>query len=194
MNTAALLILENLVLLDGKTAREVIMSWHASLENQRGWRAELRRAGDLQTLLMCPGFHQLAQPFKKWLEENEWGWQALAMAAGAASFVKEDNPRYSFAAQLGRNKAGGSDPILSPLRFSRLNQAYTHHELYRRIIQAIRQLDGKVNLLSMIDGIFLWCREYDDLHNQKLSERSPFERPALRWASEYFQATAMTEE
>ena len=193
MDTSTPLILKS-ISLEGKEPVSEIKKWFALLQKERGWRAELRRADIPESLLLCAGFRGLAKPFHGWLVNHEWKWLALAMAAGVAAHVKEIDECASFAAQLGKPQRGSKNPPLSPMRFSRLNQAHDHDEFYRLMIRAVRQLDGKVNLISMMDGIFLWCREQHETINPAPFERSPFQRSALRWATEYFQATEMTEE
>ena len=194
MDTSTPLILKSMSPEGQDVAVRLIKEWHASLQTQRGWRAELRRADSPAALLLCTGFRELARPFRSWLAGHEWRWLGLALAAGVASHVKQINEQNSFAAQLGKPVRGSGNPPLSALRFSRLNQAHDHDELYRLLIRAVRQLDGKANLPSMVDGILLWCREQDEIACCAPFERSPFQRPALRWATEYFQATEMTEE
>lgn len=194
MDTSTPLLLKNMSPDGQDVAARIIKEWHATLQTQRGWRAELRRADSPAELLLCSGFRELARPFRRWLADQEWRWLGLALAAGVAAHVKVADEQNSFAAQLGKPARGSGNPPLSPLRFSRLNQAHDHDELYRLMIRAVRQLDGKANLPSMVDSILLWCREQDEMTRCIPFERSPFQRPALRWATEYFQATEMTEE
>ena len=193
MDTSTPLILK-CISLEGKEPISEIKKWFALLQKERGWRAELRRADVPESLLLCAGFRALIKPFHGWVMNHEWKWFALAIAAGVAAHVKQIDDSASFASQLGKHKKGSKNPPLSPMRFSRLNQAHDHDDFYRLMIRAVRQLDGKVNLISMIDGIFLWCREQHETTNPVPFERSPFQRPALRWATEYFQATEMTED
>lgn len=194
MNTAGLLILQNIKSRSDKSASSIITYWYDRLQQQSAMCAELRHASTPEALLLCAGFRELAHQMHHWLADTQWHWLGLALGAGVAAHVRTNHKQHSFAAQLGLNKPQTAKPVLSPLRFSRLSQARNHHELYRRIIQAIRQLNGDVNLLSVMDGILLWCREYEELHSAKPSDRPLFERLALRWACEYYQATEMTEE
>lgn len=193
MDTSTPLILSKIKLEDKEPISE-IKKWFALLQKERGWRAELRRADVPESLLLCAGFRALVKPFRGWVMNHEWKWFALAIATGVAAHVKQMDDSASFASQLGKPKKGSKNPPLSAMRFSRLNQAHDHDEFYRLMIRAVRQLDGKVNLISMIDGIFLWCREQYETTNPVPFERSPFQRPALRWATEYFQATEMIED
>lgn len=189
MNTASPLILPTLCGEDKARAADLLKEWHATLQQERGWRAELRRADTPAALLLSEGFRALSRHFRPWLGQQEWRWLGLALAAGVAAHVTENDESASFAAQLGKSPKGSDKPRLSPLRFSRLTQAHDSDEFYRLMIRAVCQLGGKAHLVSLVDGVLLWCREQDELARDLPVERSPFQRPALRWATEYFQAS-----
>lgn len=192
MNTSTPLLLKNMRHENESPAAEVLMQWFALLQDQRGIRAELRQAQTRTDIMLSEGFRLLTQKFRAWLDQRdtdkEWRWVGLALAAGACAHVKQSGGSASFAAQLGNRGAGSERPVLSELRFNRLLRAHDHDEFYRLVVRAVRQCE-QVNLPSLVDGILLWCREQDDITHDRNLARSPFQQPALRWATEYFQAT-----
>lgn len=192
MNTSTPLLLKNMRHENESPAAEVLMQWFSLLQDQRGIRAELRQAQTRTDIMLSEGFRLLTQKFRAWLDQRdtdkEWRWVGLALAAGACAHVKQSGGSASFAAQLGNRGAGSERPVLSELRFNRLLRAHDHDEFYRLVVRAVRQCE-QVNLPSLVDGILLWCREQDDITHDRNLARSPFQQPALRWATEYFQAT-----
>lgn len=80
------------------------------------------------------------------------------------------------------------------MRFARLQQAHEVDEFYRLLLRALHQIDNQANLFSLADSILLWCREQDGESQEQGLARSPFLRPQLRWATEYFQANEKIEE
>ena len=121
-----------------------------------------------------------------------------AAVAGLLSHVKEDNqalsrgyqpkdknkPRNiaSFAEQLA-TPAKSEKPAMSELRFQQLQKSRTTDDFYRRILRAIRLLDGKINIPSLANDIIQWHQEFDNQINRK-----PSNRLAVRWATDYFTA------
>ena len=72
---------------------------------------------------------------------------------------------------------------MSELRFQQLQKSRTTGDFYRRVLRAIRLLDGKVNIPSLANDIIHWHQEFD---NQ--IDRKPSNRLAVRWATDYFTA------
>jgi CRISPR system Cascade subunit CasB len=83
---------------------------------------------------------------------------------------------------------------MSALRFKRLSAAKTPDELLRQLRRAVRLLDGTVNLTSLAEDIFVWCREQDDLMKHLRREQRPTEFIRIRWAQEYYQAGDVEEQ
>jgi CRISPR system Cascade subunit CasB len=89
----------------------------------------------------------------------------------------------SFAEQLATPSEGKSKAPMSELRFQQLQKSPSIDDFYRRIIRAIRLLDGSVNILSLTNDMIHWHREFD--HQL---DRHPAKRLAVRWATDYFTA------
>jgi CRISPR system Cascade subunit CasB len=171
------------------------------LDDNRGDRARLRRAESPEDILLTDAFFH----FMEWMERvPEWSEKtpmlAKACIAGALAHVKtnkqtpsriynskndSDAPKKSasFAEQLATPPEGKSKAPMSELRFQQLQKSPTIDDFYRRIIRAIRLLDGNVNIVSLANDIAHWHREFD----QPLG-RHPTKRLAVRWATDYFTA------
>ncbi|MBJ9296807.1 type I-E CRISPR-associated protein Cse2/CasB [Citrobacter werkmanii] len=159
-----------------------LRKWHEDLQEKRGARASLRRSVTVNDVCLSEGFRSLLmQTHTLWkIEGQEWRFTALALTAAVAANVKKIDERQKFAAQL-----NGS---MSELRFSRLCAVKTPDELLRQLRRAVKLLNGSLNLFSLAEDIFCWCREQDDLLNHHRRQQRPTEFLRIRWALEYYQA------
>lgn len=182
-----------------KTAeKHAIHDWHTWLDDNRGDRARLRRAESPEDILLTAAFfHFLERMPSGWIENIPM--LTSACIAGALSHVKTDKhmpskilnskdadkPKKiaSFAEQLATPSEGKSKAPMSELRFQQLQKSPTTDDFYRRILRAIRLLDGNVNIASLANDIIHWHREFE----QQL-DRHPAKRLAVRWATDYFTA------
>ncbi len=178
-----------------------LQDWHEWLNGNRGDRARLRRAESPEDILLTDAFFH----FLEWMARvPDWSQKtpllAKACVAGALSHVKADKqtpsrihnstnggdaPKKaaSFAEQLATPLEGKSKAPMSELRFQQLQKSPSVDDFYRRIIRAIRLLNGNVNIVSLADDIIRWHQEF----NQPLG-RYPSQRLAVRWATDYFTA------
>jgi CRISPR system Cascade subunit CasB len=178
--------------------KQALQSWHAWLDDNRGDRARLRRAESPEDILLTDAFfHFLAKMPEQWQQSKPM--LTSASIAGALSQVKTnkqtpsklynskatDAPKKtaSFAEQLATPPEGKSKAPMSELRFQQLQKSPTTDDFYRRIIRAIRLLDGNVNIVSLANDIIHWHREFE--HQL---DRQPAKRLAVRWATDYFTA------
>ncbi|MGY6028090.1 type I-E CRISPR-associated protein Cse2/CasB [Phytobacter sp. AG2a] len=168
--------------------KTTLRRWHEALQEKRGLRASLRRSKTVNEACMSEGFRSLLQQTHTlWkIEGQEWRFTALALTAALAAHVKSIDERQSFAAQLGQMT--GNNPVMSELRFARLSAVKTPDELLRQLLRAVRLLKGSVNLPSLADDTFHWCRENDELLNHIRRQQRPTEFIRIRWALEYYQA------
>lgn len=174
-----------------------LQRWHRLLDDNRGDRARLRRAERAEDVLLTDAFfHFLQQMPESWREEKPM--LTSAAVAGLLSHIKEDRQAASkgyqpkdenkpkkmasFAEQLATPTKGKKSPM-SELRFQQLQKSRTTDDFYRRVLRAIRLLDGAVNITSLASDIIHWHREFD---NQ--IDREPAKRLAVRWATDYFTA------
>lgn len=174
-----------------------LQRWHNRLDDNRGDRARLRRAERPEDILLTDAFFNFLQRMPEdWRKKIPM--LTSAAVAGLLSHVKKDKqalsrgyqpndknkPRNtaSFAEQLA-TPVKNKKPPMSELRFQQLQKSRTTDDFYRRILRAIRLLDGKVNISSLANDIIHWNREFD---NQ--IEHKPTNRLAVRWATDYFTA------
>lgn len=177
--------------------QKALQRWHHWLDDNRGDRARLRRAERPEDILLTDAFfHFLEQMPEDWRERMPIF--TSGAVAGLLAHVKEDRqtlskgyqpkdknkPRNiaSFAEQLA-TPAKSKKPPMSELRFQQLQKSRTTDDFYRRVLRAIRLLDGKINIPSLANDIIQWHQEFDNQINRK-----PSNRLAVRWATDYFTA------
>lgn len=178
--------------------RQALQGWHKWLDENRGDRARLRRAESPEDILLTDAFFHFLQ---KMPDTDKWRKDLLTSAciAGALSQVKDNNqsvsrihrkkddeaPREiaSFSEQLATPIEGKSKAPMSELRFQQLQKSKTTDDFYRRIIRAIRLLNGQVNIISLANDIIHWHREFENSVSH-----IPANRLAVRWATDYFTA------
>ncbi|CAM6469998.1 type I-E CRISPR-associated protein Cse2/CasB [Leclercia adecarboxylata] len=165
-----------------------LRQWHAGLQEKRGLRASLRHSKTVTDACLSEGFRSLLmQTHTLWkIDAQEWRFTALAITAALAAQVKSIDERQTFAAQLGQMT--GNNPVMSELRFSSLSAVKTPDKLLRQLLRAVRLLNGAVNLPSLAEDVFHWCRENDELQNHIRRQQRPTECIRVRWAMEYYQA------
>lgn len=164
-----------------------LREWWSWLDDNRGDRAQLRRADFSDDILLTPAFaHFLKMMPEDWSSNGQRVTLSdAAMVAAILSRVKDDvnSEDSSFAKSLGMPKEdGGSRPAMSELRFQQLQKSRTAEDFFTHICRAINLLGGKVNVVSLADDILNWLTE------QRFgpSSRSQ-ERLAIRWASDYYE-------
>ncbi len=183
--------------------KKALQNWHTWLDENRGHgdRARLRRAESPEDILLTDSFFHFLQKMDQatpnWSQNTPM--LTSASIAGALSHVKtdkqtpsklynskdSDSPKKtaSFAEQLATPPENKSKAPMSELRFQQLQKSPTTDDFYRRIIRAIRLLDGNVNILSLANDIIHWHKEFE--HQL---DRHPANRLAVRWATDYFTA------
>ncbi|GAB3379686.1 type I-E CRISPR-associated protein Cse2/CasB [Spongiibacter taiwanensis] len=158
-------------------APDRLLAWWSSLDENRGLRARLRRVERPDDALLTEAFFNFLEYVPpRWAETEHL--YASALVACALAQVRHNQPGRSFAAQLG----GGEDvAVMSDLRFRQLIKSRTPEEFFRRLIRAIRMLNGGVNILSLVEGILRWYDEY-----QTGPDRNPVNRLSVLWAKDYY--------
>ena len=161
--------------------RDKLLEWWVWLDGNRGDRARLRRVESPDDLLFTGAFSRfLTEMPDSWSDSGHLPGSALVAAILAQ--VKGNVTSSSFATQLATPKESGDKPRMSELRFQQLQKSQDPTEFYRRLLRAVRMLDGSVNILSLADDILHWMYEY-----RKGVERNPQERLAFCWASDYYR-------
>lgn len=144
---------------------EVLMQWWHDLENDKGVRAELRRCPSPASVMLHPAYARLHGRLAA-MVRGRWQWEyRLASVIGLLARVRHTAGK-SLAAQM-----GGTDPIVSDLRFRRLLQC-SDDELHGRMIRVLAMLKNSANPPDLIDSVFNWN-----------------DATRKRWAREYFSST-----
>ena len=186
-------------ILTDPTAAKVLRRWFDFLQernnqhqgvatNGRAWRAELRRSAQPFGALTTAAFFQLNQSLSAVARLQQGDTFALAIVAYVVAHARKDEPKTSFARQLGEQINGSA--CLSRLRFDRLLAVRTPAELCSQLTRAVKlRGDNGVNIVSLADGILLWMREWQQREENMPVDSNPFNRFSVRWASEYLLAT-----
>lgn len=165
--------------------QRTIRKWHEMLDDNRGDRARLRRAESPEDVLLTDAFFHFLEHMKSTDWQQHIPLLTSATVASALSHVKTENDKAkrttSFAEQLATPLDGKSKAPMSELRFQQLQKSTSPEDFYRRIIRAIRLLNGQVNIISLANDIIHWHREFE--HSVS---RTPGNRLAVRWATDYF--------
>ncbi len=156
---------------EGHPASDLILEWWDSLKKNKGDRAELRRCKNLQEIQISSAYQRCYWQLKKhfiW-EERVPSREQMSIIIGLAAHIEDNDTKYidtesekekegSFAYQIAAPKSKEKDapPKLSELRFRRLLKIKEREKLFRFLIQVIRLLDKKVNLLDLLSTAFYW--------------------------------------
>lgn len=152
---------------DVKSVGQIALGWWsaqiANRENPRAraLAAKLRRAGAVECL-SNPAVHDLAQK----LQVGPAQAQRLARLVGLLAEIRETD-----AAPLAR-LLGGSEPVLSSLRFQRLMRA-EEDEATALLRRAIGMADRKCNVAALAGDVWNWS-----------------DTTKARWCFQYFGADA----
>ncbi|MGD8108113.1 type I-E CRISPR-associated protein Cse2/CasB [Pantoea sp. FN0302] len=153
--------------------------------NGRAWRAEMKRMEPPYGAMMCEGYGALLEQLTEYMPLRAIDKMALALFVSVAAHIKSNKQTLSFAAQLGE-KVNGAAPVLSSLRFERLQKASDPEAFCQLLIRAVKiRADNGVNVLSLADSIFLWMEEWQQREEHQPENHNPFARNRIRWASEY---------
>ncbi len=141
-------------------AVEKLLTWHASLEHDKGARALLRRAKEPEDVFFVPAFHRLSAQLRElgYESRSDSSELALASVAGLAALVRNHRSGLSLGTQLARARSGQATPAMSAQRFQRLLEARDVDDLYRGLRRGLRLLDHTANLVSLADTAYGWPR------------------------------------
>ncbi|CAB1075452.1 hypothetical protein D1AOALGA4SA_3272 [Olavius algarvensis Delta 1 endosymbiont] len=178
---------------EGHPASDYILEWWGDLKQNKGNRAELRRCKNLKEIQLASAYQRC---YWQLIEHFTQGQQVpsreqMAIIIGLAAHIEENDTKYKdsdsnnekeyyFAYQMAapKGKEKNTPPKLSELRFRRLLKIKDREKLFRFLIQVIRLLDKKVNLLDLLSIAYYWgdkakpnlAYKYYKKANLKLSE------------------------
>lgn len=154
----------------GHPATDFILEWWGELKMHKGDRAEIRRCKNLSEVELTSAYQRFYWQFLKKFKEDQSNWipskEKTALLVALAVYVDENKSHHKseedeqekidyFAYQISSRKKD-EKPKLSELRFRRLLQIQDREKLFRFLIQVIRLLDRKVNLLDILKMAFYW--------------------------------------
>jgi CRISPR system Cascade subunit CasB len=167
--------------LNDPETQDKLLRWWKWLDKNRGDRARLRRVESPDDALLTAAFSRFLSVIPEcWSEAGHL--PASALVASIVAHVEKDHTSSSFAVQLATPKAGGDKPRLSELRFQQLQKSHDPTEFFRRLLRAVRILDGNVNIISLTNDVLHWMHEF-----QKGVDRDPQSRLAFCWANDYYR-------
>jgi CRISPR system Cascade subunit CasB len=159
----------------------MLREWWLDLEQDKGERAVMRRAGSLTEVMFSPAFHRLLNALRKaGYAVPERRYPNLAAIAGLAARLKgSDGP--SLGTQCGTGRKSASKPDVGELRMRRVLASDDIEELYTLLRRAVALLDEHANLADLAATVWNWKR---------LDEKHPFD-PRRRMALDYYAAAPL---
>ncbi|MEW6040893.1 MAG: type I-E CRISPR-associated protein Cse2/CasB [Elusimicrobiota bacterium] len=150
----------------------VLFEWWKNLENDRGSRAELRRAQSPEEVVFCTAYHAL---FNR-LHWNERDRDKLAAIAGLAAHVKNDTGEEVLLAEQMATPKTGVNPVISNSRFRRLLAIQSRNELFIPLMRIIKMLDGNANLRDLAKSVFCWNKKIKKEWAYSYWKKAPIEK------------------
>lgn len=157
----------------------ILSDWWQELENNKGERAALRRAGTLKEVVFCPSYHQLLRTLRnEGYSIAESRFSKLAAIAGLGARIKEDISG-TLGEQMGTLKPGDK-PAVSELRMRRVLACDDLEELYVLLRRALGMLGDKASLAGLAATIWQW---------EPLAEKMPYDS-RKQMAYDYYEAAS----
>lgn len=134
-------------------SEELVAEWWKRIANDRGARAELRRAKTLMEVTLIPAFHDLYRRLgaTRWRDPTR-----IALVAGILARVEIDNRASRFAEQLATTDERRTKAPMSGLRFRRLLQHDDADALFSAMGRAVRLVDKKANVRDLATSLYYW--------------------------------------
>jgi len=133
---------------------KALIEWWKGLDDDKGGRAELRRASSVFEALMCPSFQRLQRRLVAISPEmfgKGYQLDRLAMACALMAHVSKPS-------ELSVPKATDRNPV-SELRFKRLLESPDDEALFTGLRRALPLVDRTVDLLSLASAVLYWGNE-----------------------------------
>lgn len=134
----------------------VLLRWWQGLEDNRGDRAELRRADTVLAVMQLAAFHTIrARLLQAGLGDPRQSGRLAALVALVAHVRGSGVADLSLPAAFSE----GDPPAVSPLRFRQLLEARSDDELFTRLRRVLPLVKEKVNVLRLANDVFYWGDE-----------------------------------
>jgi CRISPR system Cascade subunit CasB len=133
-----------------------LTAWWESLDDDRGGRAELRRARTAVEAAFCPAFQRLVRDLRVKPEDA----QRLALAAALLAWVRtnaeQGEHRPSLPHLMAEPGPGGATGKVSGLRFRRLLQARDQQELFPLLLRVIHLIGDRAPVVALARDVYYW--------------------------------------
>jgi CRISPR system Cascade subunit CasB len=145
-----------------RPAGQTLDAWWRNLAENRGDRAELRRAHTPDAAALVPATVHLVTALRTTEAARHGGWvERILVIAGVTAHLDPNretvilapNPANTLPERMAA--ARGDRPVVSELRFRRLLRT-PRSELYRPMIRILALLDGEANLFELAESLFWW--------------------------------------
>jgi len=157
----------------------ILRNWWQELDNKKGEKAALKRAGSLTEVVFCPAYHRLLRTLRgAEYSVQQSRYPKLAAITGLSARIEDDIPG-SFGAQMGALQPGDK-PILSELRVRRVLASGDLEELYVLLRRALGILGGNASLSGLAFTIWQW---------ESLAEKRPYDS-RRQMAYDYYAAAS----
>ena len=129
--------------------------WWKSLENNRGPRAELRRANNLTAVALTGAYQHFYRQMVQagWSADapDDWKSERLAAIASLLAHVTSEDVR-----TLPLAMSDGDKPVFSELRFRRLLESSTIDEAFTGLRRALPMISNKANIHQLATDVLYW--------------------------------------
>lgn len=140
-------------------AGEMLVKWWAELADDKGGRAELKRAADVTRVVMSPAYQRLHRMLCKVLPEGQVPAHKegrLAIAAALLAHVKDDDSGASLPVLMSKREQESDRPPVSPLRFRRLLETTDVDDLFVGLRRVLPLLGHRVNVVALTNDLLNW--------------------------------------
>jgi len=130
------------------TEEDTVFRWWQTLEDNKGDRAELRRAKSINDVIMQQAFYKLWHKLSKTKWSNR---ESVALIAGVLSHVKENN-----GVPFAKSMADGEKPKVSNLRFRRFLKNETKEDVFVQAIKMVNLIDKTTGIKDLAKVLYWW--------------------------------------
>lgn len=149
---------------------QCISRFHASLDDDRQARAELKRANTLTEIVLIPAYHAFLHTLSSALDEQTGGKYPahsdrnrlrIAAITGLLAHTKshvtlQDQHQHTIATQMAQPKKNSQGPCVSDLRFRRLIQEADISTLYPMLRRTLSLTGNAVDIHALAADIWFW--------------------------------------
>ncbi len=141
-------------------AGEILQDWWQSLADNRGDRAELRRARKVEDVALIPATIYLVTRLRNTPVAKHDGWaRRIPIISGLASHLDPGAQQAILDDETALPKrmasAKGDRVLVTEIRFRRLLRT-PRDGLYHPMIRILAQLDHRANLFELAEAMFWW--------------------------------------